>query len=834
MYVKCNSLEKAMDTFDKIPIRDAVSWNSLITGYAKHGRLEDILHLLEIMKEEDISPDGVTFTLVLQRCASLKAIEKGRQIHAAVLETGFDSDIFVATGLVDMYAKCGYLLDARKIFERMPKKDVILWSSIIAGYANAGQGEEALRLFQQMKLEGVRPDAVTYLHLIHACGRLKSLETAKQVHGFVVESGNESDCFVGTALVDMYAKCGSLGLAREVFDKLKKPDTVSWNSMMAAYADRGKGEEILELYEEMKKISVMPDSLTYVSLLRACASLGALEQGKQFHLDAVEAGFESDEFVGVALVDMYAKCRSLIDACRVFESLPLQDEVSWTALIGGYAKIGEGERALALYQQMKQEGMTPNEVTFVCALNACAGLADFERGCQIHFDVVEAGLESDVYVGATLIDMYAKCGSLWHARQVFDHLPKRSLVAWNSMIGGYSKNGMAEEALTLWQEIKSEIVRPDGVTYTCILDACASLAALGHGKLVHDEVIEFGYDSDVFVGVALVDMYAKCGSLLDACRVFEKMSHRDVVSWNAMIAAYSIHGKSREAFRLFRCMQQENVKPNDVTFVSLISVCSHLGFLDKGRHLFNSMSKDYGLSPTPHIYACMIDLFSRAGHLEEAVVFIKRMPVTPDVAQWTTLLGACKTYENLELAEVVTKNVLKLDPQNSAAYVLLSNVHAAAGRWEKKEQLRKMMRERGVQKEPGKCWIEIRKKLHFFVAEDRSHTQTEEIYKRLHRLYEEMKEAGYVPDIHCVLNDMEDEEKEISLLYHSEKLAIAFGLISTPPETPLQLVKNLRICGDCHTASKFISKICMRNIVARDLHRFHHFVNGVCSCGDYW
>ncbi|KAJ7541357.1 hypothetical protein O6H91_10G055900 [Diphasiastrum complanatum] len=575
-------------------------------------------------------------------------------------------------------------------------------------------------------------------------------------------------------------------------------------------------------------------SVTYVHLLQICGDRRALADGKQVHAHLIKHGFESDIYVANTLVSMYAKCGNLPDAHQVFDNMDIRDVVSWTAMIAGYAKQQNGEESLKLFHRMKQAGIKPNKVTFVCILSACSSVRALELGKQIHFEIIEAGVEAELNVGTALVDMYAKCGDLVQAQQIFDQMPSPNVASWNAIITGYAQHKNGKKALQLWQKMKSVGLKPDVVTYVCILNSCGSLAALKQGKHVHDDVVEAGFESDNIIANALIDMYAKCGSLVSARQVFDNMPLRNVISWNAMIVGYSMHGDSEHVFHLFREMLDEDFRPDHVTFVAVLSVCSHQGLQEEGLRFFESMKKDYGLVPGLKHYGCMVDLLGRAGLLNEAFDLVKEMTLPADVALWKALLSACRVYDNLVLAERVAKHILELEPKNSAAHVLLSNIYAASNKQDEYLKLRNSMNARRVNKVPGCCWIEIGNTLHAFNSEDTSHPCQKEIYLELSRLCKQMKKAGYVPDTQFVLHSLDEENKESSLLHHSEKLAIAFGLISTEPGTPIYIVKNLRVCGDCHSASKFISKICEREIIARDAHRFHHFNNGVCSCGDYW
>ncbi|KAJ7295918.1 hypothetical protein O6H91_Y155500 [Diphasiastrum complanatum] len=834
MYAKCGSVSEAREVFNKMPEHNVFSWTAIISAYADHGQGEEAIKLFWKMQHTGIAPDRVAFVVVLKACARTAALEQGKQLHSHIIKSGIEVNVIVASALVDMYAKCRHIERARQVFNNMHEKNVVSWNSMIAGYAQQGLGTEALALYEQMKLEAVQPNSVTYVVLLKACASIAALEKGKELHWHIIKSGLESGVVVGSALVDMYAKCGHIERARQLFNNMHDRNVVSWNVMIAGYAEQGLGKEALTLYEQMKLEGVQPDSVTYLVLLKACSRIVSLEQGRKLHLDIIRSGFESDVVVGNTLVDMYAKCGCIEDACKVFNKIEKRDVVSWNAMIAGYAQQGYGKEALPLYEQMKQEGVQPDYVTYVVLLKACASTGSLEQGRQLHSYIIRSGFESDVIVGSALVDMYAKCGSIVHARQAFDKMSERDVVSWNAMIAGYAQQGHGKDALALYELMKQEGVQADDVTYVVLLKACASIAALGQGKQLHAHIIRDGFDLDVFVGSALVDMYAKCGCLENAREVFDNMHERDVVSWNAMISGSALQGLGKEALTLLEQMQREGMKPNDVTYLSVLAACSHSGLVHEGRHLFDSMCNDHDVTLSVDHYACMVDLLGRAGCLADAEDVINKMPIQPNAVVWMTLLGAAKTHGHVEIGRRAFDCVVKLEPDNAAAYVQLSNIYAATGRRDEVAKIRKEMKAAGVKKLPGCTWIEIDKQVHAFVSGDATHPQRKEIWAELDRLAGLMKEAGYIPDLSFVLRDVEEEEKEHALCEHSEKLAIAFGLISTPAGTPIRLKKNLRVCGDCHNATKIISKIVRREIIARDANRFHHFKDGFCSCGDYW
>eukprot|EP00253_Pinus_taeda_P000868 PITA_00868 len=645
---------------------------------------------------------------------------------------------------------------------------------------------------------------------------------------------NHKDINLSSRLVSMYAMFGSMANARQLFDKMPNQNAFLWNVMIRGYATSGFCEGAIELYYQMEKAGIRPDTFTFNFVLKACAGLLSLGEGKEIHDQIIRVGLESDLFVGNALVGMYSKCGEMGKARQVFDKMPKRDVVSWNEMIAGYAINGPYEEAIALHYKMQESGIEPDSFSYNFVFKACAEMSALVEGKAIHDHAFRSGFESVVFVGNSLVAMYAKCGELESAREVFDRIPTKDVVSWNTMIGGYAHNGSCDEALCLFNQMQSEGVKPTTVSMASVIPVFAELAALQQAKWIHGYIIKSGFDSDVFVGSALVDLYAKCGSIETARQVFDKMLKRNVVSWSAMIDGYGMYGQGDKALEIFSQMQQRGVKPDHVTFICVLSACSHAGLVEEGWHYFDCMIRDHCITPCGEHYACMVDLLGRAGHLDEARNFIEKMPFEPGTNVWGALLGACSIHCNIELGEWVAKRVFDLDPKNAGRYVLLSNIYAAAGRWNDVVKVRALMRERGVRKIAGCSSIEVNNRIHAFLVGDKSHPESEKIYAMLEDLGELMKDAGYVPNTNFVLHDVEEEVKEDLLGSHSEKLAIAFGLLSTSPGTPIRITKNLRVCGDCHIATKYISKIVKREIIVRDANRFHVVKEGLCSCGDYW
>ncbi|XP_059463654.1 putative pentatricopeptide repeat-containing protein At3g13770, mitochondrial [Corylus avellana] len=574
----------------------------------------------------------------------------------------------------------------------------------------------------------------------------------------------------------------------------------------------------------------------YDTLLNECVNQRAIRGGQRVQAHMIKTCYLPPVYLGTRLIVLYAKCESLGDARKVLDEMPERNVVSWTALITAYCQRGYSSEALNLFEQMLRSGTEPNAFTFSTVLTSCRGSNGLNLGRQVHCFIIKTGFESFIYVGNSLLDMYAKAGRIHEAREVFENLPERDVVSCTAIISGYAQLGLDEEALELFRRLQIEGMSSSYITYASVLTALSGLAALDHGKQVHSHVLRSELPSYVVLQNSLIDMYSKCGSLTYSRRIFDSMPERTAISWNAMLVAYSKHGMVREVVELFELMRVENkVKPDRVTILAVLSGCSHGGLEEKGLDVFYEMENGkIGVEPEIEHYGCVVDLLGRAGKLEEAFNFIEEMPFEPTAAIWGLLLGACSIHSNVEMGESVGRRLLEIEPENSGNYVILSNLYASAGRWEDVRTLRKLMKEKAVKKEPGRSWIELDQMLHTFHASDRSHPRIEEVLTMVRELSVKFKEAGYVPDLSCVLYDVDEEQKEKLLLGHSEKLALAFGLIATAKGMPVRIIKNLRICVDCHNFAKFVSKINGREVTLRDKKRFHKIVGGICSCGDYW
>ncbi|XP_058102443.1 putative pentatricopeptide repeat-containing protein At5g59200, chloroplastic [Magnolia sinica] len=599
-----------------------------------------------------------------------------------------------------------------------------------------------------------------------------------------------------------------------------------------------------------------------ISLLQSCKSIS---QFPQIHAKVIKDGHQQDTHLLYNILRFCSNHKSMDYASKIFEKIKNPNVYLYTALIDGQITSRSYLDAIRIYSQMVGESVEPDSYVISSVLRACGFRSDLNAGREIHGRVLKLQLRSNRSVRMKLIEFYGKCGEFADARQVFSEFPERDVVAstvliscyadhgltkdarvvfeevpekdtvcWTAMINGYARNGRMNEALALFRKMQGENVRPNEVTIVCVLSACSQMGALELGRWIDSYVGKYNIRLNVFVGSTLIDMYSKCGSLDDARRVFTEMPKRDVVAYNSMIAGLALHGKSGEAVEMFRQMAQQGLRPTQVTFVAVLNACSHGGLVDLGFEIFHSMTNKYGIEPRIEHYGCMVDLLGRVGYLEEAYDFIGKMRIEPDHVIWGALLAACKIHGNLTLAERVAEILVNERAADSGTYVLLANTYASLGKWDAAAHVRSKMKGRGIQKEPGCSSIEVNNEIHEFMLGDLRHPQREGIYKKLEELNGILKSEGYSPATDIVLQDIDEGEKEWALAIHSERLAICYGLISTKQQTTIRVVKNLRVCGDCHTMIKLIAKITRRKIIVRDRNRFHHFEDGRCSCGDYW
>lgn len=828
MFDSFHLLLEADRVFSKLSKPSIFAWTAIISAYAKFGESRQVIKLYCEMQNASIEPDCHVSVTVLKACAMSEALTDGQQTHACVLQHGLEGDVFVCSALINMYSKCGKLFQAHLTFEKTVKHSLVTWNSLIAGYVQHGHGQEALCLFFKMQDGGLEPDKITFLSVVKACTRIFALEKGEQIHAHIIKCGLDLTLSVGNSLIDMYAKCGNLEDACLLFDRLPQQDVVSWSAMIAGYAQHGFGHEALQLFRNMQQEGIMPNLVTFICVVNACSKVAAFEQGKKVHAYLSECGFEIDLSLGSALVHMYAKCGSLRDAGAVFNPLLLKNSVIWNALIGGYAEHGHGEEAFQLFQQMQQQGVVPDQVTFACILKACTT----EEQCKRVHSLIIDGIELETYTGNILMDSYAKFGSLENAKFVFSRLPEKNVVTWSTLIAGFVQHGLGQEAFGLLQQMQQEGVEPNHVTFLSMLKACSNMAALDHGKAIHATIVESGVKFNANVASALIDMYAKCGSLDDVHILFDRLPVQDDVVWSTLIGGHAHHSDYEGASKYFKAMLQAGLKPDGITFLCLLSACSHAGMLDEGCLHFKFMSEVYGIPPNLEHYDCLVDLFSFSGRLSMAEDLLETIPYDCNVIGWKSLLSACRRHGNVPVGRRCFEKVVKCEPENASGFTLMSTTYSYTGLREEAENLEEARRCAKAWKKPAKAFIEIDNQVHSFTVGDTTHPSNESIHSKVKSLTTRLLDEGYLPQYDLVLSATSADDKQGALCGHSEKLAIAFGLINTPQSVTLRVSKNFRMCNDCHSATKLISRLERRDIVISDTYCVHQFKNGACSCRD--
>lgn len=572
---------------------------------------------------------------------------------------------------------------------------------------------------------------------------------------------------------------------------------------------------------------------TFDALINACIGLKSIRGVKRLCNYMVDNGFEPDQYMRNRILLMHVKCGMMIDACRLFDEMPERNAVSWTTIIWGYVDSGNYVEAFRLFILMWEEYYACGPRTLATMIRASAGLELIFPGRQLHSCAIKAGLGRDIFVSCALIDMYSKCGSLEDAHCVFDDMPDKTIVGWNSIIAAYAFHGYSEEALDLYYKMRDSGIKMDHFTFSIIIRICSRLASVARAKQAHASLVRNGFGLDVVANTALVDFYSKWGKVDDARHVFDRMSCRNVISWNALIAGYGNHGRGEEAIEMFEKMLREGMIPNHVTFLAVLSACSISGLFERGWEIFQSMTRDHKIKPRAMHYACMIELLGREGLLDEAYALIRKAPFQPAPNMWAALLRACRVYGNLELGKFAAEKLYGMEPVKLSNYFVLLNIYNSSGKLKEAADVVQTLKRKGLRMLPACSWIEVNNQPHAFLSGDKHHAQIEKVVGKVDELMLKVSKLGYVPEQNFMLPDV-DEHEEKTQMYHSEKLAIAYGLLNTLEQTPLQIVQSHRICGDCHSVIKLIAMLTKREIVVRDASRFHHFRDGSCSCGDYW
>ncbi|XVF07771.1 hypothetical protein REPUB_Repub06bG0168400 [Reevesia pubescens] len=807
---------------------------------------------------------------LLQLSVQYSDHDLAKAVHACSLK--FQEDTHLGNSLVLAYLKLGLFNHCFKVFASLSCPNVVTYSSLISSFAKSNQGNKAIKLFMKMRNEGIEPNEFTFVAILSACIRVLELELGFQVHGLVIKMGFLDSIFVANALMGLYGKFdGCLRFVFNIFDVMPLRDIASWNTVISSLVKEGIYKKAFELFRIMQGAGYFrADFFTISAVLSACEGSNAFMKGKEVHAHAIRTGLEGNLSVNNALIGLYSECGRVGDVMALFESMPVRDVITWTemitaymefglvdlavevfnnmpekncisynALMAGFCRNGEGLKAVKLFIEMVEEGLELTDFSLSGVINACALAMDAKTSEQIQGFCVKFGFRSNVCVEAALLDMVMRCGRMADAEKMLQMWPSEqdSSVVCTSMLCGYARNGQPDDAISFFLRCRLEgTIAMDEVTLTSVLGACGTLGFEAMGEQMHCHAVKTGFMSDLGVLNSIISMYAKCGNMNGAIKVFNIMPIRDVVSWNALIAGHILHRQGDEALAVWSEMEAAGIKSDTITLNLVILAYRHtnLNLVDNCRRLFVSMTTNYDIDLTSQHCASFVSVLGHWGLLEEAEQMIDKMTVEPKASVWRALLDSCRIHFNTTIGKRVAKHILAMKPQDPSTYILVSNLYSASGRWHCSDMVREDMREKGFRKNPARSWIIHQNKVHSFYARDKSHLQTKDIYSGLEILVLECLKAGYVPDTSFVLHEVEEHQKKDFLLYHSAKLATTYGLLMTKRGEPIRIVKNILLCGDCHTFFKFVSVVTRREIIFRDASGFHCFRNGQCSCRDHW
>ncbi|KAI4314649.1 hypothetical protein L6164_027537 [Bauhinia variegata] len=703
LYCKCGEFNHACLLFDQMPWKNVVSWTTLISANIRAGSFGKAMEVFKEMCAMGERPNQYTFSALLKGCANPAFRNVGLQIHGLIVHFGLEKDKFAGSCLVHMYSNIeNHLQDAGHIFNELLEKDRVTWNVMIFGFAQVSNSSTVVRLFSEMQeVDGLKPDEFTLMNLLKCCS---SLEEVKQIHGLALKFGAESGVVMGGALVDLYAKCRDINSCKKLFDSMEEKDGFVWSSIMSGYIKNSRGEEAVHFFMDLCRQGMKLDKHILSSTLKACTEIEDFNRGIQVHAHMIKYGHQNDCFVASVLLTLYANFSELEDARKLFRRIRDRDIVAWNSMILAYAQMEEGSaRCMQLLQELRQTSFLQIDgATIVAILKSCQKESDLATGCQIHSLTVKSGIYLYTLAGNALIRMYSECGEIDDAYKAFNDIIWKDDSSWSSIIGTYHQNEMGLEALTLCKEMLA-----DGITFTSYslplcLTACSRLSAIKMGRQFHVFVIKSGLNIDVYVGSSIIDMYAKCGNLEESEKAFGEQPEPNEVVYNALISGYAHHGKAEEAREAFNEMERKGLIPNLLTFLAVLSACSHVGYVEESLYYFTLMYQTYKIRPEAEHYSCLIDVYGRAGRLEEAYQLVQK---DGSESAWRTLLSACRNYGNTEIAEKSAMKIIELNASDHASYVLLSNMYTGEGKWDEALKWRMKMAKVGVKKDPGSSWL---------------------------------------------------------------------------------------------------------------------------------
>ncbi|CAA7035654.1 unnamed protein product [Microthlaspi erraticum] len=698
--------------------------------------------------------DSEAYTKLVQTAAKSGSAILGKLAHGHMIKSAFKPYPFLLNNLMNMYCKCQDLGFARKLFEKMPERNIRSFNCLISGYTQMGFYEEAMGLFLDAKDYNLKLDEFTYAGALGFCGERCDLDLGKLLHGLVVVNGLAQQVFVVNLLINMYCKCGKVDLAMSLFDRSDEKDQASWNSLISGYVRVGAARETLDLLARMHRAGLKLTTYALGSVLKACCinlNEGSVENGMAIHCYVAKLGMEFDIVVGTALLDMYAKNGSLRESMKLFSLMPGKNVVTYNAMISGFLQMDDvteeaSSEAFKLFMDMQRQGLELTPSTFSAVLKACSAAKALEYGKQIHALICKNNFQSDEFIGSALIELYALMGSTEDGMRCFTSTSKQDIASWTSMIDCHVQNEELESAFDLFRQLFASCIRPEEYTVSLMMSACADFAVLSSGEQIQGYAIKSGIYGFTSVKTSSISMYAKSGNMPLASQVFTEVETPDVATYSAMISSLAQHGFASDALNLFESMKSHGFKPNQQAFLGILIACCHGGLVTQGLNYFQSMKEDYGINPNEKHFTCLVDLLGRTGRLYDAESVILRSGFEDHPVMWRALLSSCRVYKDSVLGRRVAERIMELEPEASGSYVLLHNIYNESGVNSSGEEVRALMKDRGVKKEPALSWIVVRDQAHSFGVADVSHPSSQMIYAMLQQQLDTMNTVEFLDE----------------------------------------------------------------------------------------
>ncbi|KAK2431787.1 hypothetical protein P8452_44901 [Trifolium repens] len=695
LYDNLNQPSSSSTLFHSLPFKDTFLWNSFLKTLFSRSLFPQLLSFYSLMRSSNVLPNHFTFPMIASSYAHLLFLPSGMTLHGLAYKVGFfRSSSAVGSSFVSLYSRCGEMKNAVKVFDEISVRDVVAWTALVIGYVQNGESEKGLKCISEMygvDDDAQRPNSRTLEGGFLACGNLGDLFSGRCLHGLVVKNGIGWFLVIQSSILSMYCKCGVPEEAYRSFCEVMDKDLLSWTSIIGVYARFGMMSDCVRFFWEMQENQVYPDGIVIGCILSGFGNSMDVSRAKAFHGVIIRRHYVPDEMVGNSLLFMYCKFGMLSFAERLFDRCQGSIEC-WNFMVVGYSRTGKNFKCIELFREMQYLGIRSESVSVVSTIASCSQLREINLGRSIHCNLIKGFVDETILVTNSLIEMYGKCDKMNVAWRLFNR-SERDVTLWNTLISAHIHVKHHEEAISLFNKMIMEDRNPNTATLVVVLSACSYLASLEKGERVHHYINEKGFKLNLPLGTALVDMYAKCGQLEKSRKVFDSMMEKDVICWNAMISGYGMNGYAESAVEIFKLMEESNARPNEITFLALLSACAHAGLVDEGKNLFAKM-QSYSVKPNLKHYTCMVDLLGRSCNLEEAEELVLSMPIAPDSGVWGALLSACKTHNQIEMGIRIAKHAIDSEPENDGYYIMMANMYSSIGRWEEAENVRKTMKDR--------------------------------------------------------------------------------------------------------------------------------------------